>query len=97
MPIMASSNQIMQESMASAMVNNVATSVAPVGVAVAPSTSMAALPGTAFLPMGITQALVGKEPGKFSGTSDGWPTWRRRWLGYLKEVEEIYPNITNRQ
>jgi len=31
------------------------------------------------------------------GTSDGWPMWRRRWLTYIKEIEEIHTGITNRQ
>jgi hypothetical protein len=57
---------------------------------------MQQMPAT-FLPLSISQALTGKEPGKFVGTSDGWAAWRRKWLLYLKEVEEMYNNISNRQ
>ena len=68
--------------------------VAPVTTAASPQPP---IPTTAFLPLGVAQALVGKEPGRFSGTSDAWPTWRRKWLSYLKEVEEVHTGITNRQ
>jgi hypothetical protein len=50
-----------------------------------------------MLPSTIAQALIGKDPGKFGGTADEWSTWRVRWQGYLREVEELYPAMTNRQ
>ena len=76
---------------ASAAIHSITATVAPVAAATA------ALPTAAFLPMGVTQALMGKEPGKFAGTSDAWPQWRRRWLAYVKELEELHPALTSRQ
>jgi hypothetical protein len=71
--------------------------VAPVGAVQVPPATVSGLPTAAFLPMGILQSLVGKEPSKFSGRSVDWPTWRRKWLGYVKEVEGLYVNINSRQ
>ena len=70
--------------------------VAPVQAAAAGGAMPMGLSST-FLPLGIAQALIGKEPGKFGGTSEAWPTWRRRWLAYIKEVEELCPQLTGRQ
>ena len=51
----------------------------------------------ALLPSTVASALVGKEPAKFSGNSEAWSQWRRRWLAFVREVEEVYPTISSRQ
>ena len=76
-----------------------AVQVAPVQAAAAP---MAGGLGTiggagAFLPATVATALVGKEPGRFGGTSEAWPQWRRKWMSYVREVEELFPRLSNRQ
>jgi hypothetical protein len=72
-----------------AVIRQVTARVAPLGASAAPTVQM--LPGT------IAQALIGKDPGKFGGTAEEWSTWRVRWQGYLREVEELYPTMSNRQ
>jgi hypothetical protein len=72
-------------------VSQVVASIAPVGAQPVPTPAVQVLPGT------IAQALIGKEPGKFGGTAEDWCTWRMRWQSYVREVEELYPNITGRQ
>ena len=48
--------------------------VAAVGVGPASPAAMAGMPSAAFLPMGILQSLMGKEPSKLSGSSNGTET-----------------------
>ena len=73
-----------------------------VGVGVAPVQAAAAVgthnPALAFMSPAIAGALMGKEPGRCAGTSEAWPQWRRRWLNYVREIEELMPTtFSNRQ
>jgi hypothetical protein len=50
-----------------------------------------------LLPPQLVEALVARSPGKFSGHSEDWAQWRRRWLPYIREVEESLPQMTEAQ
>ena len=74
-----------------AAIHQVVAGIAPVGAQAVPT------PAVQLLPSNIAQALVGKEPGKFGGTAEEWSTWRMKWHGYIREVEELYPTLSSRQ
>ena len=80
-------------------IRQVEAHVAPVQAAASPTapffSSMAG--AGAYLPMGVAQALAGKEPGKFTGNTGDWALWRRRWLLYVEEIEQLLPALTGRQ
>ena len=50
-----------------------------------------------LLPPQLWESIVGKHPGRYSGNSEDWPQWRRRWLPFLREVEGLWPGITDAQ
>lgn len=52
---------------------------------------------SAMLPVGLAEALIGRDPGKFAGDAASWPTWRKRWQQYFNEVLDMYPAISHRQ
>lgn len=73
--------------------------IAPVHAAPAaqPSIVPTAASAAAFLPAAVAQAMTGKEPGRFSGVAAEWALWRRRWMLYLEEVQQVLPAMTGRQ
>jgi hypothetical protein len=50
-----------------------------------------------FLPAPLVDSVIGLHPGRFSGHPEDWPQWRRRWLLFLRELEQAWPSITSAQ
>jgi hypothetical protein len=43
------------------------------------------------------ESITGRHPGRFSGNAEDWPTWRRKWLPFIREIEGVMPTITDAQ
>ena len=50
-----------------------------------------------ILPPQLMESISGRHPGRFSGSAEDWPTWRRKWLPFMREIEGIMPVITDTQ
>ena len=64
--------------------------IAPVGVQ--PTT-----PALQFLPPQLMESVMGRHPGRFSGNAEDWPQWRRKWIPFLRELEGMWPTVTDTQ
>jgi hypothetical protein len=43
------------------------------------------------------ESAMGRHPGRYSGNAEDWPQWRRKWLPFLREIEGLWPTITDSQ
>ena len=66
-----------------------ATNVAPVFAPPHPQMQM--------LQPQLWKSVVGRHPGRYSGNAEDWPTWRRSWIPFLREVEGLWPVLSDRQ
>ena len=48
------------------------------------------MPTMTFLPPQLQQLLASGQPPPFSGRSEDWMPWRRKWLRYHAEMSETY-------
>ena len=66
-----------------------AVSTAPVGMVDTGSISV--------IPQQILSLVLGKGPGPFSGQRGDWPEWKRKFLRFLEEIQQVMPTISDRQ
>ena len=50
-----------------------------------------------LLPTQLLESITGRHPGKYTGNAEDWPTWRRKWLPFMREIEGMMPTITDAQ
>ena len=54
-------------------------------------------PSMQMLPPQLLDSVVGRHQGRYTGNAEDWPQWRRRWIPYLREVEGLWPGISDHQ
>lgn len=64
---------------------------------VAPVQAQPVQPMLQLLPPQLMESITGRHPGRFSGNAEDWPTWRRKWLPFVREIEGVMPAITDAQ
>ena len=53
--------------------------------------------GINIIPQQILSLVLGKGPGPFSGQRGDWPEWKRKFLRFLEEIQQVMPAISDRQ
>lgn len=89
-PVLQSFQSVQAAAGSTATISQV--SVAPVAASpVAAAAPVAAtVPTMTFLPPQLQQLLASGQPPPFSGRSEDWMPWRRKWLRYHAEMSDTY-------
>ena len=53
--------------------------------------------GVNTIPPQILSLILGRGPGPFSGQRSEWAAWRRQFLQFLDEIQEVMPAISGKQ
>ena len=54
-------------------------------------------PALQFVPPQLMESVMGRHPGKYSGNVEDWPQWRKKWLQFMRDIEGVWPTITDAQ